>query len=169
MKKILTLTIASLMALGASAQSSLPAPGGSTPGGGMGGGMSMPAPGGSTWGGTWGGGAGWGSPWGPPPPPSNPMWTPTVIVSPNWENDGRITVMACGYDSTGIWRNIPLRVEYSYDGLQYNVEVLNAWNPWTDTWNYGVDTDAINTSYYLHGNTYNFYVPLSTGTYYFNL
>lgn len=64
---------------------------------------------------------------------------------------------------------LPLRVSYEYNGVQYDVEVVNAWNPWSDTWNMGVDVPAVNTSYYLRGNYYDFYVVLSTGTYYFNL
>lgn len=146
------------------AQNSLPAPGSV---GGFGGGNSLPAPGS-------GGGfrpngpvgtpgpGGWGSPWGP-----GNFNGP--LSGPNWTNSGRMTVMACGYDAQGIWRTLPLRVAYQYNGVQYNVTVLNAWNPWTDTWNYGVDMPAYNTSYFINGNTYNFYTPLSTGTYYFNL
>ncbi len=157
-------------ALGAAAQSSLPAPGsggGRPAGGGFGGGFggnSLPAPGAGGQlapppGGPMGPGP-WGSPWG------GPMMNP---MGPNWQNTGRVTVMACGYDSYGVWRTIPLRVAYSYNGIQYNVTVINAWNPWTDMWNRGVDQPAFNTSYYLRGNTYNFYTVLSTGTYYFNL
>ena len=106
--------------------------------------------------------SGWGNPWGPGNF-NGPM------SGPDWQNQGRMTVMACGYDAQGIWRTIPLRVAYQYNGVQYNVTVLNAWNPWTDTWNMGVDQPAFNTSYFINGNTYDFYAPLSTGTYYFNL
>lgn len=166
-----------LLPFSLAAQSSLPAPGsgGGPGGGGFGGpgfgGNSLPAPGA-------GGGyrpnpgpgpgvpppASWGSPW------NGPSFSVNVNVnSPNWTNSGTMTVMACGYDSSGIWRTIPLRVSYSWNGVQYNVVVLNAWNPWSDMWMRGINTQAYNTSYYTHGNTYNFYVPLSTGTYYFNL
>lgn len=166
-RQIILLASALISAAGLFAQNSLPAPGGSI---GNNGGNSLPAPGGSAPGmgpGGFGGGN-WGSPWGPPPPPSNPSWSPNAFGS-NWQNGGNLTVMACGYDAQGVWRVLPLRVNYNYNGIQYNVEVINAWNPWTDTWNYQVDVPAVNTSYYLRGNNYNFYVVLSTGTYYFNL
>lgn len=106
------------------------------------------------------GGPAWGSPWGGPN---------IVINAPISVNQGTTTVIGCGYDSYGVWRTIPLRVAYTYNGIQYNVTVINAWNPWTDMWNRGVDAPAYNTSYYLRGNTYNFYTVLTTGTYYFNL
>ncbi len=165
-----TLLLTAAGVLGAASQNSLPAPGsggGRPGGGGFGGGMggnSLPAPGAGGQlapppGGPYGPGP-WGSPWG------GPMMNPN---GPGWQNTGRVTVMACGYDSYGVWRTIPLRVAYAYNGIQYNVTVINAWNPWTDMWNRGVDQPAFNTSYYLRGNTYNFYTVLSTGTYYFNL
>lgn len=166
-------------ASGAIAQNSLPAPGsGSGPGGGgFGGGPvnSMPAPG--SGGGFYpNGGPGGPGPGMPPPPNWGCPWNsgPSVnfnisVGSPGWQNSGKITVMACGYDSYGVWRTIPLRVAYSWNGVQYNVTVLNAYNPWTDMWVRGVDANAYNTSYYLRGNTYNFYTVLPTGTYYFNL
>ncbi len=164
MKKMKILAFAAAMAMGIagmSAQNSFPAPGA--------GGNSAPAPGaggaftpnGGPGGPGFGPGPGaWGSPWGNPGGP---------LSGPNWTNAGRMTVIGCGYDAQGIWRTIPLRVAYQYNGVQYNVTVLNAWDPWTDMWNMGVDQPAYNTSYYLNGNTYNFYAPLSTGTYYFNL
>lgn len=161
-----TLLIAALLwsALSLCAQNSLPAPGGSA-------GNSLPAPGGNSLtgggpGGNWG--PNWGSPWGPPPPASNPIWLPSYYGT-SWENGGNLTVLGCGYDAQGVWRVIPLRVNYQYNGVQYDVEVINAWNPWSDTWNYNVDIPAVNTSYFLRGNTYDFYAVLSTGTYYFNL
>lgn len=163
MKRNILLTIALAgVSLFASAQSSFPAPGGNAPGGGPGGpgfGNSAPAPGGMA-----PSNVGWGSPWGP-------GWAGGLppVSSAAWQNNGVITVMACGYDAQGVWRVLPLRVAYSYNGIQYNVQVLNAWDPWTNMWNNGVDVPAVNTSYYLRGNTYNFYVVLSTGTYYFNL
>lgn len=158
MKRLL-ISIAGLMCtLCVVAQSSMPAPGGRFPGSG---GNSMPAPGGSSWTG------GWGAPWGSPPPP--PSWSPGSFGSPDWQNSGMMTVMACGYDAQGVWRVIPLRVSYKYNGIQYNVNVLNAWDPWTDMWDDAVNVPAVNTSYYIRGNNYDFYVVLSTGTYYFNL
>lgn len=109
----------------------------------------------------------WGSPWGAP-------WNaPTVInppgAAPNWQNQGIIPVMACGYDMQGVWRTIPMKVKYVYNGVQYDVTVLNVWNPWTDMWDRGVDDPAFNTSYVLRGTTFNFYTVTTTGTYYFNL
>ncbi len=92
-----------------------------------------------------------------------------VVPSPVGMNSGVTKVIACGYDAQGIWRVLPLLVSYQYNGVQYNVTVLNAWDPWTDVWNQGVDEPAYNTTYYLRGQTFNFYTVLSTGTYYFNL
>ena len=175
--RILTLALSILFA-GASAlaQSSAPAPGsggGFRPGGGGGfGGTSAPAPGS---GGGYqpnygpGPGAGWGGPWG-----GGWQSSPSIIVnvspySPGWSNSGTTNVVGVGYDAQGIWRTIPMTVAYTWMGGQYNVTVINAWNPWTDFWNRGVDQPAYNTSYYLRGNTYDFYTVLSTGTYYFNL
>lgn len=165
-KRLITLIalgfVAMTGAIGISAQNSAPPPGAP---------MGMP------------GGAGPGGPGGPGIPPPNPGPAPTPPPpgpawgspwnsgwgSASWENNGYTTVMACGYDAQGVWRVIPLYVNYNYNGIQYNVTVVNAYDPWTDTWNYNVDAQAFNTSYYINGNTYNFYVPLSTGTYYFNL
>ena len=106
---------------------------------------------------------GWGSPWG------GPMVVNTPLSSPNWQNSGTETVIACGYDAQGVWRTIPLRVEYNYNGVQYNVTVVSAWNPWSDMWNYNIDQPAYNTTYFLNGTTFDFYTNLSTGTFYFNL
>ena len=155
---------------GALAQNSAPAPG-------SGGSFTPAYPGGMT------GGPGWNNP-GPPPPsnwgsPWGGGWygwnsSPTIIVntplsSPSWQNSGVTTVVGCGYDAQGIWRTIPMRVAYSWNGVQYDVTVLSAWDPWTDMWNRGVDANAYNTSYFMRGNTYDFYTVLPTGTFYFNL
>ena len=113
----------------------------------------------------------------PPPPlagpgapgPLAPMVVNAPLSSPNWQNSGTTTVIACGYDAQSVWRTIPLRISYQYDGAQYDVTVDSAWNPWTDMWNYGVDVPAFSTYYFLNGNYYNYYVNLSTGTWYFNL
>lgn len=113
----------------------------------------------------------------PPPPlagpgapgPLAPMVVSTPLSSPNWQNSGTTTVIACGYDAQGVWRTLPLRVSYQYNGAQYNVTVDSAWNPWTDCWNYGIDVPAFNTDYFLNGTTFDFYTNLSTGTFYFNL
>ena len=106
----------------------------------------------------------WGSPWN-----NGPLIINTPLSSPDWQNNGYTTVMACGYDAQGVWRTIPLRVEYDNNGAFYNVTVISAWNPWTNMWNYNVDQPAYNTSYFLNGRTYDFYTNLSTGTFYFNL
>lgn len=111
----------------------------------------------------------WGGPWGPGYGPSQPLILNTPLSTPNWQNSGITTVVACGYDAQGVWRTIPLRVQYTYNGAQYVVNVLAAWNPWTDCWNNDVDLPAFNTQYFINGNTYNFYTNLSTGTFYFNL
>lgn len=156
---------------GMSAQNSLPAPGS--------GGIGNP-PNGIGWNpGGPGGPGGFGGPAAPPPAwgsPWGPAWnnSPTVVISPtisvgNTVNQGITKVVACGYDSTGVWRVIPLVVSYQYNGVQYSVNVLNAWNPWTDQWDKGVDVQAFNTNYILRGITYDFYTVLSFGTFYFNL
>ena len=87
----------------------------------------------------------------------------------DWMNQGTVNVMATGYDSESVLVQIPLVVSYSFNGANYNVEVLNSWNPYTQTWNIGVDTPAYQTSYNFNGFTYNYYAPLATGTFYFNL
>lgn len=153
-------------AIGMSAQNSLPAPGS--------GGSFRPSGGGF---------GGYGPAWNPgPPPPSywgSPWYTgynpqPTIVVSPsvsigNSTNQGTLKVIACGYDATGVWRVLPLYVSYQYDGVQYDVNVLNAWNPWTDQWDRGVDVQAFHTDYVLRNVTYGYYAVLSFGTFYFNL
>ncbi|MDE6295506.1 MAG: hypothetical protein K2M03_05515 [Muribaculaceae bacterium] len=161
-KIILSLTMTVMAIAGVMAQNSAPAPGtgGSfTPN--MGGGPMGPGPGMAP-------GMNWGSPWGPGySSPSIVINAP--IVAPANTNSGVTRVMACGYDAQGIWRAIPLTVSYNYNGANYNVTVLNAWNPWTDMWNTGVDQPAFSTSYFLRGTTFDYYTNLSTGTYYFNL
>lgn len=176
-RKITGVVAAIILPLTAMSQNSAPAPGsgggfnpappngiGWNPGGtsapapGAGGNF-QPAPGGPNWGGPWGGG--WQS-------------SPSVVVNVNpgfiaGMNNGTCNVVGVGYDAQGVWRTIPMTVSYNWNGAQYNVIVINAWNPWTDMWNQGVDQSAYNTSYFLNGQTYNFYVPLSTGTFYFNL
>ena len=154
--------------LGMSAQNSLPAPGS--------GGSFTPNP-------PAGGGGGPVGPIGNPGPPPPSYWgspwysgwgySPTIVVSPsvsvNYQNQGTIKVIACGYDATGVWRVLPLVVSYQYVGAQYDVTVENAWNPWTDQWDTGLDVAAYNTNYVLRGNTYDFYTVLPFGTFYFNL
>lgn len=152
------------------AQNSLPAPGsgGSYNPAPIGGGPGPMGPG-PGWGGPgpgWGGGMmgpGWyGGMMGP-----GWDYSPTIIV--NTPNRGTDNVIACGYDASGVWQRIPLHVKFYYNGYDYDVTVVNAWNPWTQTWMRNINQPAYNTSYYIRGNTYDYYVPLSTGTYYFNL
>lgn len=163
---ILTIFITSVVTM---AQNSAPAPGS---GGGFnpapaGGGPGFGGPGGPGFGGP--GAPSWGGPWGPGYNSSPSIIINTPVIYPSSVNSGITKVIACGYDAQGIWRTIPLTVQYSYNGINYNVTVLNAWNPWTDMWNSGVDQPAYSTSYFLRGTTFDFYTNLSTGTYYFNL
>ena len=106
----------------------------------------------------------------PPPPPG---WgAPGMLENPpsaDWMNQGTMNVMATGYDSQGVLKQIPLTISYSYNGVNYNITVLNVWNPYTQNWNIGVDQPAYSTSYFFNGFTYNWYAPLSLGTFYFNL
>ena len=181
-KRILGLLATIIIPVAVMAQNSAPAPGSGggfnpAPANGIGwnpGGSSAPAP---------GSGGGF-QPAGPGPGPGGPAWgspwgggwqaSPSVVVNVNpgfveGMNSGTCNVVGVGYDAQGVWRTIPMTVSYSWNGAQYNVTVLNAGNPWTDMWNRGIDDTAYNTSYFLNGETYNFYVPLSTGTFYFNL
>ena len=121
----------------------------------------------------------------PPPPPVSMPSQGTAVTPPppgwgyggclsnppsnEWMNEGNLNVMATGYDSESVLVQIPLYVSYSFNGVNYDVTVLNSWNPYTQMWNTGVDAPAFHTSYYFNGFTYNFYVVLPTGTYYFNL
>lgn len=111
---------------------------------------------------------------GPPAPPSAPDgWaTPGYLATPpsgDWMNQGTINVMATGYDNESVLVQIPLVVSYSFNGAYYNVTVLNAWSPFTQTWIMGVDVPASSTSFYFNGFNYNYTVSLPSGTYYFNL
>ena len=105
------------------------------------------------------------------PPPAG--WgAPGFLANPpagNWMNQGTLNVMATGVDSEGVMKQIPLFVSYSFNGVNYNVTVVNAWDPYTQMWNTGVDQPAFSTSYFLNGFTYNYYAPLPIGTFYFNL
>ena len=84
-------------------------------------------------------------------------------------NQGTINVMATGYDTESVLVQIPLMVSYTFNGAYYDVTVLNSWNPFTQSWNIGVDSPAYQTDYYFNGFTYNYYANLPTGTFYFNL
>lgn len=107
----------------------------------------------------------------PPPPP--PGWAgPGYLNTPpnaDWQNQGTINVMGTGFDSEGVLKQIPMFVQYQYNGVNYNVTVLNAWNPYTYSWDANVDEPAYQTSYFFNGFNYNYYTVLSTGTFYFNL
>lgn len=145
-----------------SAQNSMPAPG-------SGGSFQPAAPGGFAPGPPPMGSPNWGSPW-------YNGWNsqPTIVMSPsvsigNSLNQGITKVIACGYDARGIWRVLPLTVSYQYNGAQYSVNVLNAWNPWTDSWVRGIDQQAFNTVFYLRNVQYDYYTVLPFGTFYFNL
>lgn len=163
-------------AIGITAQNSLPVPGSGgsympSPGPGP-----APGPGWGDWGDGWNGGWNgcwngcWGSPWGPGYSNyTGPIIINTPLSSPDWQNAGTTSVVACGYDTMGVWRNIPLSVAYQYNGTEYDVTVINAWDPWTRTWDRDIDVPAVNTTYLLKGTTFHFYVVLSTGTFYFNL
>lgn len=107
-----------------------------------------------------------------PLPPSPPGWgAPGFLASPpaTGFNQGTINVMATGYDSESVQVQIPLVVSYAFNGVNYDVTVLNSWSPLTQTWNIGVDVPAYQTSYYINGFSYNYYAQLPSGTYYFNL
>lgn len=167
--RITSLLLALLFGVaGAFAQNSLAAPGSGgsfTPNLGPGGGGPMGPPNGIGWNPGPAFPNNWGGPW-------NSGWnySPTIIVNaPAVSNQGVTKVLACGYDVTGVWRVVPMTVSYQYNGVQYVVNVLNAWNPWTDNWDRGVDVPAYDTTYVLRGITYDYYAVLSTGTYYFNL
>ncbi|MDE6576918.1 MAG: hypothetical protein K2J82_11005 [Muribaculaceae bacterium] len=144
--------------LNMSAQNSMPAPGS--------GGAYNPAPIGAPMppvgpapiapGGPGFGGPGWG-------------WNNSPVVNPVYANQGTVNVVALGYDNFGRLRTIPMTVAYTFSYGEYDATVLSAYNPFTMSWMPGLNVPAYNTSYYLNGTTFNFYVPLSTGTYYFNL
>ncbi len=113
-----------------------------------------------------------------PPRPPRPLFPPSFGIGDSYHSlmpqammhpNGEETVMCCGYDAMGIWRTMPLRVKYDRMGINYDVTVMSAWNPWSDQWDEDVDVDAVNTYYYFNGRTYRYYVVLSTGTFYFNL
>lgn len=117
-----------------------------------------------------------GAPAPPPPGPSTPPppagWaSPGFLVTPPPVNmnEGTINVMATGYDTESVLVQIPLVVSYSFNGVNYDVMVLNSWSPYTQSWNIGVDVQAYQTDYYFNGFTYNYYAVLPSGTFYFNL
>lgn len=107
----------------------------------------------------------------PPPPPPAGWGSYGFLTNPPQPgfNQGTINVMATGYDTESVLVQIPLVVSYNFNGAYYDVMVLNSWNPYTQTWTLGVDSPAYQTSYYFNGFTYNYYVNLPSGTFYFNL
>lgn len=158
-KLLMILVVTGLGTLGMAAQNSMPAPGS--------GGNFNPAP----IGGGPGNGPGFNGP-GPGfggPGPVGPGWNGGPIMGPAFANQGTVSVMACGFDNMGVFRTIPMTVGYTFSYGQYDVTVISAYNPFTMSWMPGIDMPAYNTSYFLRGQTYDFYAPLSTGTYYFNL
>ncbi len=169
MKAVVAASFICLGALGMAAQNSLPAPGS--------GGSFRPNPGPAP--GLGMNGIGWNP--GPPTPAywGSPWYTgwnnsPTLVVSPsisigNFPDQGLTKVIANGYDAQGVWRVLPMLVSYQYNGVQYDVNVINAWDPWTDQWDKGLDLPAYNTNYLLRNVTYDFYTVLPYGTLYFNL
>lgn len=107
----------------------------------------------------------------PPPPPPGwgaPGYLVTPPASPDF-NQGTINVMATGYDTESVLVQIPLFVSYNFNGATYNVTVLNSWNPYTQTWNIGVDVPASPTDYFFNGFRYNYTATLPSGIFYFNL
>lgn len=84
-------------------------------------------------------------------------------------NNGILHLIGVGYDAQGVWQTVPLIVEYQWNGVTYDLTVIDAWNPWTRAWDGSLDISAYQTEYQLRGVTYNWYVNLSTGTYYFNV
>ena len=118
----------------------------------------------------------------PPPPPSSDPLPPPSATPPGWGapgylsnapfgslNQGTLNVMATGYDNESVLVQIPLVVSFSFNGANYDVTVLNAWSPFTQSWNTGLDQPASPTYYYFNGFYYNYTVSLPSGTYYFNL
>ena len=105
----------------------------------------------------------------PPPPGWGGPGFLSSVPPDQWMNQGTINVMATGYDTESVLVQIPLVVSYSYNGVTYDVTVDNSWNPYTQSWNIGVNSPAFSTSYYFNGFTYNYYTNLPTGTFYFNL
>lgn len=105
----------------------------------------------------------------PPPPGWGGPGSLPIPPNEDWQNQGTMNVMSTGYDSEGVLKQVPLFISYQFNGVNYNITVLNAWNPYTYTWDANVDEPAYSTSYFFNGFTYNYYTVLSTGTFYFNL
>jgi len=118
--------------------------------------------------------------------PDIPMWgtSPGMMTGGKWGpgaftgqmNDHRLNfnngishVIGVGYDVQGVWETVPLVVEWHWNGVNYDVTIMTAWNPWTRSWDGSLNISAYQTQYQLRGITYDYYVNLSTGTYYFNL
>lgn len=100
-------------------------------------------------------------------------WGPGAFTGPYYNNGpafnyGKSRVIAVGYDAQDVWQTVPMVITWQWNGFFYDVTVQNAWNPWTQVWEYDLDIPAFQTSYTLRGVPYTFYANLSTGTYYFN-
>lgn len=105
-----------------------------------------------------------GGQWGPG------AWSgPMYNVNYSNPNIGTSNIIAVGYDAQGVWETIPMQVKWVWNGVTYSVTVINAWNPWTQSWGVNLGVPAFSTMYELRGTTYSYYTNLSTGTYYFNL
>lgn len=101
-------------------------------------------------------------------------WGPGAFTGPDNSpsinlNSGVAHLVGVGYDAQGVWETVPLMVKWKWNGVNYDVTVLTAWNPWTHAWDGSLNMSAYQTQYTLRGVAYDYYVNLSTGTYYFNL
>lgn len=55
-------------------------------------------------------------------------WNPntSVVISPTCQDSGKVNVIGVGYDDEGVWRTMPMSVQYNYSNSKYNVIVLTA-------------------------------------------
>lgn len=99
-------------------------------------------------------------------------WGPGAFSGPYYSGPGfdvgNSKVVAVGYDAQGVWETVPMMIHWKWNGFYYDITVVNAWNPWTQVWEYNLGIPAYQTEYQLRGITYTYYANLSTGTYYFN-
>lgn len=111
----------------------------------------------------------WGNPFLNNPQMIPPFSINRPLSSPDWQNNGYENVIAVGSGAQGVWRSIPLNISYSFNGAQYNVTVINAYNPWSQSWMNGIYIPAYSTYIFLKGTYYKYCVDLSVGTFYFNI